>query len=112
MKISRRFYRPVHVAVLTSVMVLMVTLVATLANRGPADGFVFAWLKTWLMSWPIAWTTALLWGGHRQQDHAPVRRRTALMSVHVNAHPLTPALSQGERVGMAVIRYRDSPEDR
>ncbi len=33
------------------------------------------------------------------------------MSVHVNAHPLTPALSQGERVGMAVIRYRDSPED-
>ena len=63
MKISRRFYRPVHVAVLTSVMVLMVTLVATLANRGPADGFVFAWLKTWLMSWPIAWTTALLWGG-------------------------------------------------
>ncbi len=58
MKIPRKFYRPAPVAVLTSMMVLVVTCVATLVNRGLADGFVLSWLTTWLMSWP----TALLWG--------------------------------------------------
>jgi hypothetical protein len=62
MKIPRKFYRPAHVAVLTSMMVLVVTCVATLVNRGLADGFVLSWLTTWLMSWPTAWATALLWG--------------------------------------------------
>jgi hypothetical protein len=48
--------------VLTAVMVMMVTLVATLSNRGAGDGLLLAWGKAWLMSWPIAWATALLWG--------------------------------------------------
>jgi len=62
MKIPRRFYPMVHIAVLTSVMVLVVTGVATLVNVGLAGGMAFIWFKTWLMSWPIAWATALLWG--------------------------------------------------
>ena len=62
MKISRRFYHPVLVAVLTSMMVLVVTGVATLVNVGLTGAMPFVWFKTWLMSWPIAWATALLWG--------------------------------------------------
>lgn len=61
MKLPRRFYPFVNTAVLTFMMVVMVTGVATVANLGLASGLLLAWFKTWLLAWPIAWATALLW---------------------------------------------------
>jgi hypothetical protein len=46
--------RLILVTTMTAVMVLMVTLVATLLNIGLRSDFVFQWLKAYLVAWPIA----------------------------------------------------------
>lgn len=49
--------RFVLVTTMTSVMVLMVTLVATLLNIGLRHDFVLQWIKAYLIAWPIAAAT-------------------------------------------------------
>ena len=44
----------------TSMMVLMVTLVATYLNLGLRPDFVFQWAKAYIVAWPIAAGTAYL----------------------------------------------------
>jgi hypothetical protein len=43
---------------MTSVMVFMVTFVATWLNLGPRSDFLFHWVKAYLVAWPIAAGTA------------------------------------------------------
>jgi len=43
---------------MTSIMVFMVTLVATWLNLGPRSDFLLQWLKAYLVAWPIAAGTA------------------------------------------------------
>jgi len=49
--------RLILVTTMTSVMVLMVTLVATLLNIGLRHDFLFQWIKAYLIGWPIAAVT-------------------------------------------------------
>jgi hypothetical protein len=46
--------RFVLVTTMTALMVLMVTLIATLLNIGLRHDFLFQWLKAYLVGWPIA----------------------------------------------------------
>lgn len=50
--------RLILVTAMTAVMVLVVTLVATLINIGFAPGFFVQWAKSYIVSWPIAAATA------------------------------------------------------
>jgi hypothetical protein len=43
---------------MTSIMVFMVTLVATWLNLGPRSDFLLQWVKAYLVAWPIAAGTA------------------------------------------------------
>jgi Protein of unknown function (DUF2798) len=43
---------------MSSVMVLMVTLLATFLNLGLAPDFVVQWAKAYIIAWPIAAGTA------------------------------------------------------
>jgi len=43
---------------MTSIMVFMVTLVATWLNLGPRADFLLQWVKAYLVAWPIAAGTA------------------------------------------------------
>ncbi len=52
--------RFVLATIMTSMMVFMVTLVATLTNLGLRPDFVLQWVKAYFVSWPIAATTAFL----------------------------------------------------
>jgi hypothetical protein len=52
--------RLILVTTMTSVMVLVVTLVATFLNIGLRVDFVFQWLKAYLIAWPIAAITGYL----------------------------------------------------
>ena len=45
---------------MSSVMVLMVTLIATFLNLGLATDFVAQWMKAYLIGWPVAAMTAFL----------------------------------------------------
>jgi uncharacterized protein DUF2798 len=45
---------------MSSVMALMVTLVATFLNLGLRPHFVLRWLKAYAVAWPIAAATAFL----------------------------------------------------
>jgi hypothetical protein len=47
-------------ATMSSMMVFMVTLVATYLNLGPRPDFVFQWAKAYVVAWPIAACTACL----------------------------------------------------
>ena len=49
--------RFVLVTTMTALMVLMVTLVATLLNIGLRQDFLFQWIKAYLTGWPIAAVT-------------------------------------------------------
>ena len=49
--------RIVLITTMTSVMVLMVTLIATFLNIGLRHDFVFQWIKAYLIGWPIAAVT-------------------------------------------------------
>ena len=46
--------RLILVTAMTAVMVLMVTLVATLLNIGMRSDFIVQWVKAYLVAWPIA----------------------------------------------------------
>ncbi len=67
--------------VLSGLMSLVVSGVATLRNAGPVDGVLTLWLGAWLLSWLIAFPVVLI--------VAPVARR--LVSLAVRA----PAARQG-----------------
>jgi hypothetical protein len=45
---------------MTSVMVLMVTLVATYLNLGLVSDFFVQWMKAYIIGWPIAAATAFV----------------------------------------------------
>ncbi len=47
-------------ATMSSMMVFMVTLVATYLNLGPRPDFVFQWAKAYIVAWPVAACTAYL----------------------------------------------------
>jgi hypothetical protein len=53
--------------VLSALMSLVVSGIATLRNSGPVDGFVELWLGAWLPSWLVAFPVVLV--------VAPVARR-------------------------------------
>jgi hypothetical protein len=46
--------RLILVTTMTAIMVMMVTLIATLLNIGMRHDFVFQWIKAYLIGWPIA----------------------------------------------------------
>ncbi len=46
--------RIILITTMTSLMVLMVTLVATFLNIGGRHDFLFQWTKAYLIGWPIA----------------------------------------------------------
>ena len=52
--------RLILVTTMTAVMVLMVTLVATLLNIGMRSDFIVQWIKAYLVAWPIAAITGYL----------------------------------------------------
>ena len=52
--------RAILAVLMTSVMVLMVTLIATYLNLGFDPGFVRQWAKAYFVAWPVAATTAFL----------------------------------------------------
>jgi hypothetical protein len=52
--------RIILVTTMTSIMVLMVTLVATFINLGLARDFLVQWAKAYFVSWPIAAITGYL----------------------------------------------------
>jgi hypothetical protein len=47
-------------ATMSSMMVFMVTLVATYLNLGPRPDFVAQWAKAYIVAWPVAACTAYL----------------------------------------------------
>lgn len=47
-------------ATMSSMMVFMVTLVATYLNLGPRPDFVLQWAKAYVVAWPVAACTAYL----------------------------------------------------
>ena len=47
-------------AVMSSVMVLMVTLLVTYLNLGFHHGFLLQWVKAYFIAWPVAATTGFL----------------------------------------------------
>ena len=52
--------RLILIVLMTSVMVLMVTLIATLINLGLPSDFVAQWMKAYFIAWPIAAATGYL----------------------------------------------------
>ena len=46
--------RLILVTIMTAIMVLVVTLVATFLNIGLRPDFVVQWIKAYLIGWPIA----------------------------------------------------------
>jgi hypothetical protein len=52
--------RLILVLIMTSVMVMMVTLVATYLNLGLRADFLLQWLKAYLIAWPVAAVTGFL----------------------------------------------------
>lgn len=46
--------RLILVTTMTAIMVLVVTLVATLLNIGMRHDFMLQWIKAYLIGWPIA----------------------------------------------------------
>ncbi|KAB2884776.1 MAG: DUF2798 domain-containing protein [Albidovulum sp.] len=56
---SPRFAPVLFGFVLSALMSLIVSGIATLRNAGLADGFVTLWLGAWLPSWLVAFPTVL-----------------------------------------------------
>ncbi len=52
--------RLILIVLMTSVMVLMVTLIATFINLGLPSDFVVQWMKAYFIAWPIAAATGYL----------------------------------------------------
>ena len=86
---------------MSSMMVFMVTLVATYLNLGLRPDFVLQWAKAYIVAWPIAAVTGL--SGHadgaalHRSRHEPDRRRRLMLSAladlarAIEAGELTPA---------------------
>lgn len=47
-------------ALMTAVMVFMVTLIVTFLNLGLRDDFLLQWAKAYFIAWPIAAATAFV----------------------------------------------------
>jgi len=58
--VMTRIERLILSIAMTSMMVFMVTLVATYLNLGLRADFVFQWAKAYIVAWPIAAATAYL----------------------------------------------------
>ena len=56
----KRRARFVLAAAMSSMMVFMVTMVATFLNLGPRPDFIFQWAKAYIVAWPVAACTAYL----------------------------------------------------
>jgi uncharacterized protein DUF2798 len=52
--------RLILVTTMTAVMVLMVTLIATLINIGLRHDFLLQWIKAYVIGWPVAAVTGYL----------------------------------------------------
>ena len=52
--------RLILIVLMTSVMVLAVTLIATFINLGLPSDFVVQWMKAYFIAWPIAAATGYL----------------------------------------------------
>ena len=52
--------RLILIVLMTSVMVLMVTLIATFINLGVPSDFLVQWMKAYFIAWPIAAATGYL----------------------------------------------------
>ena len=52
--------RLIHVVVMSSVMVLMVTLLVTYLNLGVRADFVVQWVKAYFIAWPVAAATGFV----------------------------------------------------
>ena len=65
--ISARFAPVVFGFVLSALMSLLVSGIATFRTAGPVDGFTGLWISAWLPSWLIAFPVVLV--------VAPVARR-------------------------------------
>lgn len=74
---SPRFAPVLFGFVLSALMSLIVSGIATFRNAGPVDGFVSLWLGAWLPSWLIAFPTVLI--------VAPLARRLVGMLVKTPA---------------------------
>lgn len=74
---SPRFAPVLFGFLLSALMSLIVSGVATLRNAGPVDAFVSLWLGAWLPSWVIAFPTVLV--------VAPLARRLVGMLVKAPA---------------------------
>ncbi|MBX3530107.1 MAG: DUF2798 domain-containing protein [Rhizobiaceae bacterium] len=61
--------------VLSALMSLLVSGIATFRNAGPVDGFFGLWLNAWLPSWLIAFPVVLV--------VAPIARRFVGMLIRV-----------------------------
>jgi hypothetical protein len=47
-------------AIMSAIMVFMVTLVVTYVNLGLGPGFLLRWAKAYIIAWPVAATTGFL----------------------------------------------------
>jgi hypothetical protein len=52
--------RFIMAVLMSSMMVLMVTLIATFLNLGLRADFLLQWVKAYVVAWPVAATTAFL----------------------------------------------------
>src|SRR5262245_3898339 len=52
--------RLILAALMSSVMVAMVTFIVTVLDLGLRSGFLLKWLKAYLIAWPVAWITAFI----------------------------------------------------
>ena len=59
-EIMPRKARLILIVLMTSVMVLMVTLIATLINLGLPSDFLVQWMKAYFIAWPVAAVTGYL----------------------------------------------------
>ena len=66
--------RMILAILMTSVMVLIVTLIATWLDLGLGAGFVGKWLKAYFVAWPVAAVTAFV-------VMPPARRLTLLARI-------------------------------
>ena len=59
-KLPARFEHPLFALLLSGLMSLLVSGVATLHALGRHDGFVGQWLAAWLTSWSVAFPAVLV----------------------------------------------------
>ena len=81
MAMEARKARLILITTMTSMMVLMVTLVATFTNLGLASNFLAQWMKAYFLAWPARWLTR--WGGERKSlRRVPSMDQSSLSGFH------------------------------